>query len=106
MITAKAFEQKIYQQYKQLGYLVTRFDYKNKKPDFLVIEDGGIAIGAECKRYLSCSSKREAISMWRRKQPTQVAAFKELQKKGLTIRLHIMLKGGKIVNHTYYRNLR
>ena len=37
MMTAKAFEQKVYQEYKRDGFLVTRFDYKNKKPDFLVV---------------------------------------------------------------------
>ena len=100
MITAKAFEQKVYNEYKKRGNLVTRFDYKNKKPDFLVVENGSVAVGVECKRYLSCSSKREALSMWRRKQPTQVAAFKKLGKLGLIIVLEIMLKGGKRVTHT------
>ena len=106
MITAKAFEQKVYNEWKNSGFLVTRFDYKNKKPDFLAIDDDGVAHGVECKRYLSCKNKREALAMWRRKQPTQVKAFKELQRKGLAIHLEIMLKGGKRVWHIYYRNSR
>ena len=99
MITAKAFEQKVYNEYKKCGYLVTRFDYKNKKPDFLVVDAGGTAFGIECKRYLSCRTKKEALAMWRRKQPTQVAAFKKLYKMNLAIRFEIMLKGGKRVTH-------
>ncbi len=98
MMTAKAFEQKVYQEYKRDGFLVTRFDYKNKKPDFLVVFMGA-ATGVECKRYLSCATRREALSMWKRKQPTQVAAFRKLKKEGLPIYLHIMLKGGKRIGH-------
>ena len=95
MITAKAYEQSIYKAYKAAGLLVTRFDYKNKMPDFLVVGTDGVAFGVECKRYLSCKTKREAMQMWRRKQPTQVAAFKKLKKQGLSIEMALMLKGGK-----------
>ena len=94
MVSPKQFERNVANHLRELGYTVVRADYKNGMPDFIAFANGEAA-GIECKRYASCTSKRQALKAWKRKQKTQVKAFKKLR-VDLPITLYILLKDGAI----------
>lgn len=94
IVTPKHFEKSVANHLRTLQYTVIRADYKNGMPDYIAYSKGE-AVGVECKRYISCTSKRQALKAWKRKQPTQVKAFQKLR-KDLPIVLYFLLKDGDL----------
>ena len=94
LITAKGFEKLVKKELEANGSLMIRGDYRNGMPDYVQIQEFEHAVGIECKRYLSCTTVKQAMAKWRRQQPAQVKSFNKVRKH-MQIALFFMLKDGK-----------
>ena len=78
--TAKGFEAKVKAALEASDDVdrVIRMDYKNRMPDFLVLNHGGKAYFVECKNYPSVKSLSHGLGKWMRQQAHQYEAFQDL----------------------------
>ena len=106
-ITPKGFERKVRRERKADGMIVERSDSKDYMPDFICITheddevmktDGrALVFFIECKRYLSVTTIKAALRKWKRGQAKQYAMARRLNKAGISVMLHLVLKGGRHV---------
>ena len=60
-----------------IGTFVDRWDYKNHRPDFFVVNHHHM-IGIECKRYMTTKTCTKVIEKWIAGQPKQYESFKRI----------------------------